>query len=107
MASIHYYFKYNPGVVEGGKKALQAGLAKMANDIQSTAKQNAPVLTGRLINSSRVETKGSLSVVVSFNTPYAAIRERENRKHPGTVRYLQRAGQTIQARAASYFQKVV
>lgn len=110
MATIHYYFKYNPGIVEGGKKALQAGLVKMMTDAQNLAKQNAPVLTGALINSSRLSTDGPLTMTLTFGSaavPYAAIRERENRKHPGTTRYVQRAGQTIQAKAASYFQKLV
>lgn len=70
-------------------QAMKAGLQSLGNDVKKRAVVLAPVLTGALRQSSRVDVSGTgESVHISFNTPYARYREYNNRLHPETRYYL-------------------
>lgn len=102
-----YRLKLNPSFLEKmSGRQLQQGMARMALDIHNMAQLNAPVKTGALRNSGRYVQAGTYRWIVTFGNgqvPYAAIRERENRLHPNTVRYLGRAADSAKAKYKSYF----
>lgn len=80
-------------------KKLNDATNKMCNSIISLAQILAPVDTGDLRASGRVEPleNGSSAVFggASVDVPYARRRHYENRKNPQTLRYLERAGESI------------
>lgn len=58
----------------------------------------APKLTGDLRNSGRVEKNpngGQSATFGDSSVPYARRRHYENRKNPGTLRYLERSGDSV------------
>lgn len=80
------------------ERSMQAGLLEMATDIDRRAKILAPVDTRALANSGRVERLSQWAFRVIFGSsrvPYARRRHYENKKHPGTLRYLERAGESV------------
>lgn len=82
------------------------GGVRMMADILRMARQNAPVQTGALRNSGRFQQTGDTHWQITFGNgrvPYARIREHENRLHPNTTRYLERAARTASSRAKTYF----
>ena len=104
-----YKLRINQGWKGQATHSIDLGLARMATDIHRMAVLNAPFKTGALRNSGRFRRNGVLSWSVIFGNnavPYAALREVENKKNPGTRFYLKRAGETATARAASYFGRI-
>lgn len=77
-------------------QTLKRAEKSMAQVIVNRAKMLAPVLTGALRQSGRVEqSKGKTTAIFggkSVSVPYARRRHYENRKNPQTLRYLERAG---------------
>lgn len=70
----------------------------IAGVIVTRATLLAPKLTGDLRNSGRVEKNPSGGQSATFgdsSVPYARRRHYENRKNPGTLRYLERAGDSV------------
>lgn len=58
----------------------------------------APVMTGSLADSGRVEDnpQGGISVIYGSNgVPYARRRHFENKKNPQTLHYLKRGGDSV------------
>lgn len=88
--------------------AMEAGLKELGNDVKKRAIILAPILTGALRRSAKVQVVKSKnrsdSVIISFNTPYARLRHWENRKHPATRRYLTNALKSIRD-IGKYFKK--
>lgn len=87
-------------------KQLNKGGVRMMTDILRMARQNAPVKTGALRNSGRFQQVGNTHWRITFGNgrvPYARIREHENRLHPNTVHYLERAARTASSRTKTYF----
>lgn len=85
---------------------LKAGLLEMATDIHRRASAFAPVDTGALRNSGRVESvnDGYRVVFGSSRVPYARRRHFENKKNPHTLHYLSRAGDSVaRGSKAKYF----
>lgn len=68
-------------------QAMRQGLQNLGNDVRKRSIVLAPVLTGELRRSARVDVKGD-SVAISFNTPYSRIRHEVNYAHPSTKKYL-------------------
>ena len=87
----------------------QAGLLRFVTDVHRLATVYAPVETGHLRASGRVEriTDGYKvkfgGSTGSFSVPYAKRRHFENRKNPQTLRYLERAGKQTEKNASKYF----
>lgn len=82
------------------------GGVRMMTDILRMARQNAPVQTGALRNSGRFQQVGDTHWQITFGNgriPYARLREHVNRRHPNTIRYLERAARTASSRTKTYF----
>ena len=75
---------------------MKAGLKSLGDDVKRRAVVLAPVDTGALRQSSRVDvnTKGD-TVRVSFNTPYSRLRHYRNNLNPSTKYYLTNALKSI------------
>ena len=102
--------KFNYSWTTQGRNALGIGLARMVTDIHQRATMLAPVDTGALVNSGRFEKTGDLHYKIIFGNsrvPYAALRERQNRLHPGTRFYLKRAGEYGQRNVNKYFNHII
>jgi len=76
---------------------LKKGLAEMSIDIHKRAVILAPIETGALRNSSRVEpvTNGYRIRFGDSRVPYARRRHFENKKNPQTRGYLAKAGDSV------------
>lgn len=79
-------------------QSMMLGMFKLAGAIAQKARANAPVLTGALRNSIRIEEDGydvyiraGGTVVGNKTIDYAYKREMENRLHPNTTHYMKRA----------------
>lgn len=121
--SIAYRMTYSPKWKNIGTRGINAGLARMAADIHRMAVINAPIahredykpgqwrrmIPGALKNSGRFTGYG-LRYTITFGggaVPYARVREYQNRLHPDTRFYLQRAGKVAASRGTTYFRKVL
>lgn len=79
------------------EERLNEALLRMGNSVKNRAELFAPVLTGALRDNGRVRV-GRNSVVIAFGgleVPYGRRRHYENKKHPQTLLYLQRAGDAV------------
>ena len=79
----------------------------MAVDIHRQASLLAPVLSGNLVASGRIEKETNGYKVAfggdsSFNVPYAKRRHFENKKNPQTLGYLKKAGDNVSKDKAKY-----
>lgn len=87
------------------ERHMNTGLLRMALDIDRLAKVYAPFDKGNLVNSGRVaKVNGGYAVMFGgSNVPYAKRRHYENKKNPGTKRYLERAGNQTVKQTDKYF----
>lgn len=77
------------------ERQLDIAVLEMATDIDRAAKILAPKASRALVNSGRIERTGQAHYKVIFgggSVPYARRRHYENRKTPGSLLYLERAG---------------
>lgn len=84
--------------IDGEEKGYQRATSKMCTSIIQLASLLAPVDTGELRDSGRVERfgkDGSAAVFGGGKVPYARRRHYENKKNPQTLRYLERAGNAV------------
>ena len=80
------------------KAKMEAITVEMAVDILNRAQMNAPKETGALVRSGRVikAPEGGYNVQFGDNSVrYAYRRHFENNKNPGTLLYLQKAGDSV------------
>lgn len=85
-------------VVNETSAKLKRAEAEMAVDILNRAIMNAPKDTGALVRSGRVTSSHNGGSAVTFgdnSVRYAYKRHFENKKNPQTLRYLQKAGETV------------
>lgn len=78
--------------------ALDKAVLEMATDIDRLAKTLAPKQTGALRKSGKIERLGTADYAVVFGgsrVPYAKRRHYENIANPQTLRYLERAGDSV------------
>lgn len=76
-------------------RKLDVAVLSLATRVHRDAMRYAPVDTGNLVASGRVQRSGEARYSVIFGgqgLKYARMRHYVNRKHPGTLRYLERAG---------------
>jgi hypothetical protein len=76
-------------------RELDVSMLDLMTTIHRDAGNLAPVDTGSLVDSGRIVRHGLGYYSVIFGggqVPYARRRHYENSKNPGTLRYLQRAG---------------
>lgn len=88
---------WNNGKLNELQRKTNEGLLSMGFDIASRARFNAPVLTGALRNSIRTTVEGETVYVLAGGgrVPYARRREYENRLHPETRHYMERAFDSV------------
>lgn len=110
-----YTFKLNHATVGKVEKNAVLGLSQMAYDINNRAKSKAPVLTGALVLSIRVDESdkqnGTFYVLAGgtaggSDVPYARRREFENPKHPNTTHYMQNSFNEVTKNYANYFKGI-
>lgn len=80
------------------KKRQRSAMAEMAVDILTRATINAPKESGALVRSGRVNPVGTNQYSVSFgdnSVRYARRRHFENKKNPQTLKYLEKAGESV------------
>ena len=73
-------------------------MAEMAIDIMTRAQLNAPKASNALVRSAKVKrnSDGDYSVTFGDNSVrYATRRHYENKKNPGTLLYLEKAGESV------------
>lgn len=87
-------------------KMMKDGLTNLGNTVKKRAIVLAPVDSGDLRRSAKVEvsTTGADTVEISFNTAYAKRRHYENSLHPSTMRYLTNALKSIST-PANFFKR--
>lgn len=97
MGRVRITHRVKPWVALTDKK-LDGIVLDMATDIHRVAGVLSPKLTRALVNSGRIERKGNAHYSVIFgggSVPYAKRRHYENKKNPGTLRYLERGGDSV------------
>lgn len=113
--SSSYSFKWNTVKIQQIKHNTIMGLIKMGYDINNRAKAKAPVLTGTLVNSIRVDVterdQGNVYVLAGgtagvYKAPYARRREFENNKHPNTKHYMRNAFNEATKNYSKYFKEI-
>lgn len=114
MSSATVTFKIDQSKLNQIEQNIMVGVKKMGWAIANQAQRNAPVLTGALVNSIRVEDKNPTTVEViaggkygGRDVPYALIRENVNKAHPSTTHYLERAFDSVVKDWQKYFKGVV
>lgn len=83
--------------------AMRSGLTSLGSDVKKRAVILAPIDSGDLRQSGKVEV-ASDSVEISFNTAYARRRHYENDLHPSTRLYLTNALKSI-TNVKKYFKR--
>lgn len=88
---------WNNGALTELQRRMNGGILRMAFDIASRARFNAPVKTGALRNDIRVSAEQHDVYVLagSARVPYARRREYENNLHPETKHYMKRAFDSV------------
>jgi hypothetical protein len=87
------------------EQGLDLAVLEMATDIHREAIMLAPKESGNLVQSGRIVKLGRAAYAVVFGNlrvPYARRRHFENRKTPGSLRYLQRPGDSISRNVKKY-----
>lgn len=98
------------GWAQNIQNGLKSGLLEMATDIQRVAADRAPIDSGALRNSGKVEAvrDGYRIRFGSGRVPYARIRHYENRKNPSSIGYLAKAGDSVaRSDTSRYFRRKV
>ena len=86
-------------------QAVRKGLTSLGNDVRSRSQVLAPVLSGDLRRSARVDVSPIQDkVVISYNTEYSNIRHWQNYAHPSTRLYLTNALKSINS-LSPYFKE--
>ena len=79
-------------------KGMEAGLAEMATDIHKKSSMLAPKASSALVNSGMIKKTADFEYTISYGSskvPYARRRHYENKKNPQTIRYLEKAGESV------------
>lgn len=76
---------------------INQGLLEMTTDIHTRSTILAPKDSRALVNSGRIDriSDGYKITYGSARVPYARRRHFENKKNPQTLRYLDRAGESV------------
>lgn len=88
---------------------FDATVLEMATDIDRIAKVIAPKASRALVNSARIVRRGVASYRVIFGggpVRYARRRHFENKKTPSSLRYLQRAGDSVRDNRQRYLRNI-
>lgn len=87
---------------------------EMATDIHRFASILAPKDKGTLVKSGRVKRLGAAAYEIvfggtagGFSVPYAKRRHYENKKNPQTLRYLERAGDSVKRSGVEKYRRKI
>lgn len=89
---------------------LDLAVLEMATDIHRVSATLAPKDSRALVNSGRIQRKGIASYSVIYGggaVPYARRRHFENRKTPGSLKYLERAGESTGRNVRRYLRGLI
>lgn len=89
---------------------LDGAVLEMATDIHRVASMFAPKDKRNLVNSGRIERVKQAHYKVIFGSstvPYARIRHFVNKKTPGSLKYLERAGDSTARNVGRYLRGIV
>lgn len=110
MAKSNYSFTWNGARVNRLKKDLTKAMVTAAIAVSNDAKRGAPVFTGALVNSIRVDAtkEGAVYVLAGGKVggkkiAYAKYREYNNRKNPQTKFYMFKAFKNLEQNYPKYF----
>lgn len=113
MSKASYTFTWNHPRIDRLEQNVNKAMVTAAIDVSNEAKRGAPVDTGALVNSLRVDTDKADQVYVlaggkvgGKNIPYAKRREYENRKNPQTKFYMSRAFASLKDNYQKYFKGI-
>lgn len=90
--------RIDPTWSERTEQDLYKGMLNLVTDIDTRSAQIAPVLTGALVNSRKIEDKGNGEFELSYGSskvPYARRRYYENRLHPDSTEWLEKAADSV------------
>jgi hypothetical protein len=94
---------------EQTESKLDLAVLQMVTDIDRGAKILAPKASRALVNSSRIKREGQAHYKVTFggaSVPYARRRHFENKKTPGSLRYLEKAGDATARNVKRYLRGI-
>lgn len=113
MRKAGYSFRWNQSCISRLRTDTLKAMLTAAIDTSNVAKRGAPVDTGALVNSIRVDTtkRNEIFVLAGGNNvgkkvPYAKRREYENRKNPQTKFYMRNAFQDLGQNYTKYFKGI-
>jgi len=105
MGRVRFTSRINQWVPETEKK-LDTIVLQIATDIHRVSGTLAPKATRALVNSGRIRREGQAHYKVIYgggSVPYARRRHYENKKTPGSLKYLERAGDATGRNIKRYF----
>lgn len=108
MGRVRFTSRIKQWTAEKERNADTAVL-EMVTDVHRVAKVLAPKDTHALVNSGRIERRGTAHYSVTFgggSVPYARLRHYVNRKTPSSLRYLQRAGEATERNINRYVRDI-
>jgi hypothetical protein len=88
---------------------LDMAVLEMATDIHRISGVISPKDSRALVNSGRIDRVEKAHYRVTYGggrVPYARMRHYKNRKTPGSLRYLERAGETVSRNFKRYIRDI-
>lgn len=88
---------------------LDLAVLEMATDIHRVSSMLAPKDKRALVNSGRIKREGQAHYKVIYGggaVPYARLRHFENKKTPGSLKYLERAGDATSRNIKRYLKGI-
>lgn len=106
-------FTWNKTKLAQVERNITEAMMSLAQDTAHQAQIGAPVDSGALVNSIRVQQSGDRTVLIlaggtagGYHVPYARRREFENRKNPGKRYYMKNAFEWAQKNRDGYFKGI-
>lgn len=113
MTKASYSFKWNQSRIGQLRTDTRKAMVTAAIDVSNDAKRGAPVDTGALVNSIRVDSTKNDQVLVlaggkvgGKKIAYAKFREYNNRKNPQTKFYMFKAFKNLEQTYPKYFKEI-
>lgn len=91
------------------EQKLDIAVLEMATDIHRVSGMLAPKDTRALVNSGEIRRNGVANYSVKYGggpVPYARRRHYENKKTPSSLRYLERAGDSVSQNVKRYIRGI-
>lgn len=108
MGNVRFTSRIKPWSAQTERK-LDFAVLEMATDIHRVSSVLAPKDSRALVSSGRIERTGQAHYKIIFGggaVPYARRRHFENRKTPGSLLYLERAGDSTGRNVMRYIRGI-